>query len=132
MPTTRHYAEALFAVMSDCPDSERMSVLDAYVAVLSEDRMIDKSDDILARYGELRDNVEGVVVADVVSALPLSENSRDAVVRYVKRRTNASDICIRESLDSALLGGLRLRYRDRIVDATVSGRITEIHRALRD
>jgi F-type H+-transporting ATPase subunit b len=68
--------------------------------------------------------------AEVVSALPLTENEQSSIRREVAKRTGA-EVRIAFQVDPDVLGGLKIRIGDRVVDGTVAGRVDSLRKSIR-
>lgn len=62
---------------------------------------------------------QGVIVADVTSAYPLTESLKDEVRRLV----GGKQLVLRETVDASVLGGLRLETPGKRLDATLKRKI---------
>lgn len=68
----------------------------------------------------------GIAVATVTSAAPLSEKLRSAIKRYITEETGATSVTMRETIDEAVIGGLRLTLPGRELDSTVQQRLRQL------
>lgn len=78
--------------------------------------------DLLVRDIESALAHRGIVVADVVSAHPLTDEARQRIERLV----GATTLHLRETIDSNLIGGLKLRLPDQELDQTVARHLREL------
>ena len=84
---------------------------------------------ISAEYDRLWNAHEGIVSAIVSSALPLTADE-DAAVRAKVASLTGSKVDIQTVVDPALLGGLTVRIGDRLIDASVRGRLERLREEL--
>jgi F-type H+-transporting ATPase subunit delta len=82
--------------------------------------------DELAR---LVDREHGVVVADVTSAQPLEPADLAAIAERVAATAGAR-VEVRATVDPELIGGLTVRVGDRLIDASVRGRLARLRDSL--
>lgn len=61
----------------------------------------------------------GVVIADVVSAHSLSDQSRQELEKFVSTQTGATTVTFREAVDASVIGGVRLALPGKEMDATI-------------
>jgi len=73
-------------------------------------------------YRELMDERARRVRVQVTSAVPLTDGERDEVGKMVERRFDLSPVLL-ETVDPAVLGGLRIQVGDQVIDATVRSRL---------
>lgn len=97
--------------------------------VLVENDRLELVPQIGALYEALRREHESVVEANIISAFPLAdEQLRQLVARLEashQRRVRAT-----VEVDPALIGGVKIVVGDRVIDATVRGRLEQMAAAL--
>jgi len=84
---------------------------------------------IAAEYQRLLNRRRGVVEAVVTSALPL-DAAEDAAVRARVGQLTGSAVDIETRVDPALIGGITVRIGDRLIDASVRGRLERLREQL--
>jgi F-type H+-transporting ATPase subunit b len=67
--------------------------------------------------------------AEVISALPLTEAEQTSIIKEVGRKTGAK-VQVAFRVDPDVLGGLKIRLGDRIIDGTVAARMEDLRRAM--
>ena len=80
-------------------------------------------------FRRLADEAAGRVRATVTTAIQLEASDRDRVARELSRRLE-KDVRISVVVDPRVIGGMKLQYGDRIVDATVATRLEQLRRRL--
>lgn len=71
-------------------------------------------------------SLSGVVLANITSAHELSSLTRAAVVDLIKKTTNATDIQLKEYIDTNVLGGVKLEFTGFELDTTIARRLTKL------
>lgn len=69
--------------------------------------------------------MKNITVAEVTSAIPLSEEQKKQIIGMLHKET-AGEIELVEKINKDLLGGFICRIGDRQIDASISRRITEL------
>lgn len=86
--------------------------------------------EISAQFEILKDEREGVVEAEIVSAFPMDDAQSASLVadleRKFKRKVQAS-----VSVNSALIGGVRITVGDEVIDASVQAKLANMAVALK-
>ncbi len=77
----------------------------------------------------LVDLENGVVVANVTSAQPLEPAELAAIAERVASLSGAR-VEVHSTVDPALIGGLTVRVGDRLIDASVRGRLSRLRESL--
>lgn len=67
-----------------------------------------------------------VVIADVVTARPLVEASREAILEYIRDITNTKQPELRESIDESLLGGAIIRVAGTELDSSLKTKLQRL------
>jgi F-type H+-transporting ATPase subunit delta len=74
---------------------------------------------------ELRE-LNQTVLAEVTSAVPLSEAQQQTVCEKVKAMTNAREVEIETKIDSDLIGGVIIKVGSRVIDASLRGQLRRL------
>ena len=100
-----------------------------FARLLVESGRIDQAEAIEREFQRLVDDAEGRVRATVTTAIELEPADRDRVARELSRRLE-KDVRVTVVVDPRILGGMKLQYGDRLVDATVATRLEQLRRRL--
>jgi F-type H+-transporting ATPase subunit delta len=80
---------------------------------------------VVAEYKRLVDHERGVVVATVTSAMPLEPAELESIGARIREITQAQvELDVRD--DPELIGGITVRIGDRLIDASVRGRLERL------
>jgi len=80
---------------------------------------------IAAEYERLLDRQRGVAAALVTSAAPLTTEETKAIAARISVMTG-STVSLRTAVDPELIGGVTVRIGDRLIDASVRGRLERL------
>jgi F-type H+-transporting ATPase subunit delta len=97
--------------------------------LLAQRRRLELIAQIAAEYGRLLDRQNGVVAATVTSAAPL-DNTETAAVQSRLEEMSGQAVRLTPVVDPALIGGLTVRVGDRLIDASVRGRLERLREQL--
>lgn len=123
------------------PFEKRRPVLDALLAtrasravrnlaaVLAQRNRVELLPQIAREYQHLLNRHRGVVEAVVTTAAPLTADETQAVRERIEQMTRAG-VDLRTEVDEALIGGLTIRVGDRLLDASVRGRLERLREQL--
>ncbi len=115
------------------PKSERLALIDealagfsyeliAFVKLLCEHGHINQFDDCVADYKELVRIFENRTIATVYYAYPLTDAQKEKLVEKLSRVSGkAVDAVYVE--DKSLIGGIKVRLDDQLLDGSLSGRL---------
>ena len=69
----------------------------------------------------------GIAEATVTSAIELTKAQKDSLVSKLEQ-ISGKKIVLKQKVDSAVLGGLRVEIEGKLLDGTVMGRLTDLHK----
>ncbi len=85
--------------------------------------------DISQQYDELLDAHRGIEHAEVVAALPLSDENRQAISRRLGEMVERQ-VVVDARVDPSILGGFIARIGDRLIDGSIRQRLDTLKRKL--
>lgn len=100
-----------------------------FVQMLVQNRRLGLIVQICDMFEALRREQEGVMEATVVSALPLTDGQLQPLVASLEKKYGRK-ITAKVELDPQLIGGLKIMVGDKVIDATVRGRLDAMAAAL--
>lgn len=72
--------------------------------------------------------IKGIVAANVVSAVELTDANRDEIVALVKGQVGAKAVILNEKIDTNLIGGFVLTVGDKQFDASISSSLNKLRK----
>ncbi|MDE0158003.1 MAG: F0F1 ATP synthase subunit delta [Gammaproteobacteria bacterium] len=84
---------------------------------------------IKTQYEQMRAAAEGKVDVEVVTPYSLDEQQQAGIAESISERLG-KQVNIKTSVDEALIGGAVIRAGDSIIDASLRGRLSELHNEL--
>jgi F-type H+-transporting ATPase subunit delta len=72
--------------------------------------------------------IKGIVTADVISAIELTDANRAEIVTLVKGQVGANQVILNEKVDPKLIGGFVLTVGDRQFDASISNSLNKLRK----
>jgi F-type H+-transporting ATPase subunit delta len=120
--------EQRFALISDAPHVLDPEATNLAKLLIESNRVRDVAE-VEAEFERLADEAAGRVRATVTTAVELSPKDRDRVEDELSQRLG-KEIRMQLVVDPRILGGLKLQYGDRLVDASVSTRLQQLRRRL--
>ena len=97
--------------------------------MLAENDRLGQLPMIAALYNRFRDDAEGTVEAEVISALPLSEAQKSAIANALKQRLGC-DVQLICSVNEDLVGGAVIRAGDLVIDGSAAEYLRQLSSAL--
>ena len=133
---TREIREALLTPAH--PASERKAALNGiaahasispvvknFLSYLIDQRRLINFSDIVESYGELSDQAEGMVTAEIVSASPLDDRRKDRLRRALSERTG-QEVRLEIEVDPSLIGGAIAKVGDLVFDGSLRTQLGQL------
>ncbi len=100
-----------------------------FLFLLSDKNRIGIFCDIFNIFFNLKNDAQGILIADVTSAFPLSNLQLNNLATKLAAVSNKK-ILIRSHLDPAILGGCIVRIGDKLIDGSAAGRLKALRSSL--
>src|SRR5579883_941684 len=97
-----------------------------FLLLLVDRRRILLLEPIFKRYLSLLRQLKQAVLAEVTSAVPLSEEQRQAVIEKVIAITNAREVELETKVDRELFGGVIIKVGSQVIDASLRGQLRRL------
>jgi F-type H+-transporting ATPase subunit delta len=97
--------------------------------LMVQDGSLDLVSDVSSALGRVVSGQQAPVKAEVTSAVELSEQEKDSIRQSLAKQFGA-DLSFTFAVDPSLLGGLRVRVGDRLIDTSVASRLTALRESL--
>ena len=101
-----------------------------FVRVLAENGRLDVVQEIHAQYQALRNEREGVVEAEVISAFDMDQAQIADLVGRIEKKTGRK-VKARVSVDKSLIGGVKIVIGDKIIDGSARAQLGALETALK-
>jgi F-type H+-transporting ATPase subunit delta len=100
-----------------------------FIQVLVQNNRLELTPHIRGLYESLKREHEGVLEAQVISALPIGDDQVKSLVATLEAKFKRK-ITARLEIDPQLIGGVKIVVGDKVIDATVRGRLDAMAAAL--
>jgi len=133
---SRELREALLTPLHPASDrkaalrqiADRISVsplVKNFLSYLIDQRRLIDFEAIAAAYGELADEAEGLLTAEVISASPLDDRRKDRLRRALSERTGR-EVRLEIEVDPALIGGAIAKVGDLVFDGSLRTQLGQL------
>jgi F-type H+-transporting ATPase subunit delta len=124
--STKQYAQAMFDLTAGQDKKEATKTIAEFVRVLVLNNHLSRAQEIINEFEKLTDAKDNVVRAKVQSAKELENDSLDSVSSFIKEVTRAEKVVLEQEVKKDLLGGVIVRYGDRVIDFSLRNKVREL------
>ena len=101
-----------------------------FVRVLADNRRLELLPEIRAQFEALKNEREGVVEAQVLSAFELTDAQVSDLVQRLEKKTGRK-VKVQVAVDKSLIGGVRVVLGDKVIDASARAQLGALEAALK-
>ena len=105
------------------------SLVQNFIAYLIDQRRLIDFNAIVIAYGELADEAEGLLTAEVIAASPLDDRRKDRLRRALSERTG-QEVRLEIEVDPALIGGAIAKVGDLVFDGSLRTQLGQLRNNL--
>ena len=96
------------------------------IKLLTERRRIQYVTDMVAYFTDNYNAAKGIAEATVYSVRELTDSEKENVNAALANQLNKQEVLIKNEVDSAILGGLKVRVGNTIYDGSVKGKLDRV------
>lgn len=123
---SQKYAVGLYELAEKTDKNEINGKLKDFVNFIIENKDHGKIEEIVNEFSKIWDKNIKELKVSVSSVHKLSNDSKDIIIEYLKERTNSDKIDFIENIDKSVIGGVILRYGDKIIDASLKNNLNNL------
>lgn len=117
------------AIVRDIFETDVAAEAIAVASVMVERGHADVMDDVGRAYREIVEAERGVVVAEVVTAVPLTDDLRGSIIKRLSASIGRP-VSLRERVDASIIGGIIINVGGRVLDGSFSSQLDSVRSAL--
>ena len=123
-------AQALYEITDGKAKHEAEVLLKKFAEVLVAQNMAGKVDAVIVEFSKIWDEQRGIIRASVTSARGLDQYMIKDLENYIIKIAGAKEVQMEENVDKNILGGVILKYRDKILDASLKAKLSSFKNAI--
>lgn len=101
-----------------------------FLKVLCDNRREEIFEDVVRRYEEMVEDHLGRIEVEVVTATGLSEEMQERIRERIARILQGREVILKTRVDPEIVGGAIFRFKDRLVDGSIRGRLEGLREAM--
>lgn len=123
--SNKQFAEALYELTVEVVKKDLDKVLEIFVNFLAKKRKIKQSKNIILEFEKILKKKQGIVEIEITSARELDKSTVDKIKTVFAKNVEAI-----ESVDENMIGGVKVKLEDRILDASIKTQLINLKKSL--
>ncbi len=123
---TEQYAQALIESLSGLSPEKQKSVISNFAQVLFRNNDGHLLGRVIDSFSKIWNEQNSIVVAEIKSAHKIDENTEKVLIKRIKEAAKASEAEIKKTIETKILGGVIIKYGDKIFDASLRSRLNSL------
>ncbi|MDP2708590.1 MAG: ATP synthase F1 subunit delta [bacterium] len=124
--TAKQFALSLYEIAAGRPAGQVKVAIKKFIGLLAEKNMLAQADKIIAEFIKIWNENHGIVEADVASAKSLDKDTLKLLKKYIAELSGAKEVTVSESVDKNILGGVVIKYEDKVLDGSLKTSLEEL------
>ncbi|MFW5888395.1 MAG: ATP synthase F1 subunit delta [Patescibacteria group bacterium] len=124
--TPKKYAQVLYELTEGKNKKEIKDILENFAGFLVDNRDISKADKIIDQFGKIWNKKNRTVEAKAVTSTETDEQTLAVIENYIKNISNARKVELKHEIDKRILGGVVIRYEDKLIDAGLKTQVKNL------
>jgi F-type H+-transporting ATPase subunit delta len=121
--TAKQYALALYEAVEGKKKKEVEEAIKEFAGILVTNNDITKLEKIIQEFNQIWNEKEGIVEAKVMSSQVLDKSIVKLLNDYIVKLSGAKNVVVNEIVDKDLLGGVVIKYGDKVMDGSLKARL---------
>ena len=122
-------AKAVFLSLAEKNKEETKKVVDNFITYLQEHKLMSLLPKVMIALRALQNQATDTVGVTVISSQELTDNLLKKLSSIMKDRLD-KDVILDNQLDKEIIGGLLLRYDDKMIDVSIKNKVNQLVKQL--
>lgn len=129
--TPKQYAQALYELVIDKSPKEANLELGKFVSLLAKQGKLSLTNKIIEQFMKIWDKEHSEIEAEIITARKLDKSiAKELIEDLVAKKTKVKNITAKEYVNKDILGGVIIKYEDKVIDASLRSKLQELREAM--
>ena len=124
--SSKQYAESLYQAVRDKNNSQIKDAIKNFFSILIQNNDILKAEEIVKEFEKIWNTEQGIIEAKIVSAKELNKNIVKLLNNYITELSGAEKVILNQKINKNILGGVIIKYEDKILDGSLRAKLNEL------
>ena len=126
----KQYAQSLHETVVDKSNNQIKDAINNFFDILVQNNDITKAEEIVKEFEKIWNMEHGIIEAEVVSAKELDNNIVKLLNNYIIELSGAEKVILNQKINKDILGGVIIKFEDKILDGSLRARLGELKREM--
>ncbi len=127
--TPKQYAEALHRALQETHPDHHDRVLDNFVFFLQQRGSLGRFAEIETAFVDIDRVSKGIKTAEITTARKLAHNEEEKIMKELNSYLG-STVELKTKIDEGILGGVVVRFDDKLIDGSIKGNLRNLKNEL--
>jgi len=128
--TPKQYALSLYETVDGKSSGEVKAVIKKFVEFLAKKNQLSKAEKIIVEFIKIWNDKRGIVEVRSVSAKGLDKETVKLLKNYIIKLSGAKEVIMNQEINKDILGGVVIRYADKVVDGSLRTQLGDLKEKL--
>lgn len=124
--SSKQYALSLYELTVEKNETAVSDVLKNFVDFIIKNNDYGRINEIVSEFSKIWDENNGNLSVNLTSAHKLEDETKNIIINYLENKTGFSNINFTESIKADIMGGVILRYGDKIIDGSIKNNLNNL------
>ena len=124
--TAKQFALSLYESVQGKTNSEAKTLIKKFVELLAGKKSLNLADKIVAEFVKIWQEKHGLVDAEITSVSDLSKDTARLFKNYIAKLSGAKEVAVSTKVDKSLLGGVVIKYGDKVLDGSIKASLADL------
>lgn len=128
--TAKQFALSFYESLEGKTAEQAKAVIKKFVEFLAGKNMLEQADKIEAEFLKIWNEKNGIIEALLISANELDKANIKLLKNYIAVLAGAKTVSLKEKIDKSILGGVVIRYGDKVIDGSLKTTLNNLKEKL--
>ncbi|MDD5590158.1 MAG: ATP synthase F1 subunit delta [Candidatus Portnoybacteria bacterium] len=119
------YAQALLEILEKDEENAKKLISD-FVLTLARNNDLRLAPKIIEKFSQSFDRKNGLAEAEAITAKPVDKETLNKIGEFISKEIDAKKIAVKNRADREILGGIILKYGDKVLDASLKTKLENL------
>lgn len=103
----------------------------SFIALVTDHKRENLLMEIFTDFLKLYKDSRGIVTAELITAIEADEEISNKIISLIKKLSNCREVELIRKIDPTIIGGFRIKYHDKLLDASIAHELKEISKRMK-